>query len=45
MWIEVTPSWMYPIIIFLKDQVLLENKGEAHNLRQYYNFISQDDVL
>lgn len=29
MWIEDTFLWMQPIIVFLKDQLLLSNKEEA----------------
>lgn len=34
MWIEGTPIWMLSIIAFLKDQVLLDNKEEAHKFKK-----------
>ncbi|XP_022881077.1 uncharacterized protein LOC111398398 [Olea europaea var. sylvestris] len=46
MWVAGTPTWMQPIVAYLKDQVLSTNKHEAYKLRRrlaYFLFI--DDVL
>ncbi|XP_022874289.1 uncharacterized protein LOC111393127 [Olea europaea var. sylvestris] len=46
MWVVGTPTWMQPIIAYLKDQVLPANKHETYKLRRrpaYFFFI--DDVL
>ena len=32
--IKVGPSWMDPIVLFLKDDILLEEKGEADKVRR-----------
>ncbi|XP_022864755.1 uncharacterized protein LOC111384672 [Olea europaea var. sylvestris] len=46
MWVERTPTWMQPIITYLKDQVLPANKDEAYKLRRRSaHFLFIDDVL
>ena len=32
--IRVGPSWMDPIVLFLKEDVLPENKSEANKIRR-----------
>ena len=32
--IKVRPSWMDPIVLFLKDDILLEKKGEVNKVRR-----------
>ena len=32
--IRMGPSWMDPIVLFLKEDVLLENKSEADKVRR-----------
>lgn len=34
MWVEGTPTWIRPLISYLKDQILPENKEEAYKLRR-----------
>ncbi|XP_022877018.1 uncharacterized protein LOC111395264 [Olea europaea var. sylvestris] len=46
MWVGGTPTWMQPIIAYLKDQVLPTNKDEAYKLRRRSaHFLFIDDVL
>lgn len=42
MWTEGPLSWTQPIIVFLKDHTILENKEEANKLRRK---VAQDEVL
>ena len=32
--VRVGPSWMDPIVMFLKDNILFEEKSEAENIRR-----------
>ncbi|XP_022850205.1 uncharacterized protein LOC111372209 [Olea europaea var. sylvestris] len=44
--IERTPTWIQPIIAYLKDQVMPTNKDEAYKLRRSLgHFLFIDDVL
>lgn len=46
MWTEGPLSWMQPIIVFLKDHTILENKEEANKLRRKVaHYVLQDEVL
>ncbi|XP_022862560.1 uncharacterized protein LOC111382754 [Olea europaea var. sylvestris] len=45
-WIEGTPLWMQPIIVYLRDQLVPASKNKAKKLRRKaIHFIFQDDVL
>ena len=41
------PSWMDPIVLFLKEEVLLENKSEADKMRRKapWFWLSEDQKL
>lgn len=46
MWIEGTPLWTQSIMTFFKDQMLPEDKEEAHKLRcKAVHFVLQHEVL
>ncbi|XP_022874149.1 uncharacterized protein LOC111392970 [Olea europaea var. sylvestris] len=46
MWVTGTPTWMQPIVAYLKDQVLPSDKHEAYKLRRRSaHFLFIDDVL
>ncbi|XP_022846411.1 uncharacterized protein LOC111369165 [Olea europaea var. sylvestris] len=46
MWIVGTPTWMQPIVAYLKNQVLPANKQEAYKLRRRStHFLFIDDIL
>ena len=32
--VRVGPNWMDPMVVFLKDGILLEEKSEAENIRR-----------
>ncbi|XP_022848768.1 uncharacterized protein LOC111371087 [Olea europaea var. sylvestris] len=45
-WVDGIPTWMQPIIAYLKDQVLPTDKDEAYKLRRRStHFLFIDDVL
>ena len=45
--IRMGPSWMDPIVLFLKEDVLLENKSEADKVRRKtpWFWLSEDQKL
>ena len=45
--IKVGPSWMDPIVLFLKDDTLPEEKGEANKVRRKASrfWLSKDQKL
>ena len=45
--IRLGPSWMDPIVLFLKEEVLLENKSEADKMRRKapWFWLSEDQKL
>ena len=45
--IRVRPSWMDPIVLFLKDDILLEEKGEADKVQRKapWFWLSEDQKL
>ncbi|XP_022888989.1 uncharacterized protein LOC111404409 [Olea europaea var. sylvestris] len=46
MWVVGTPTWMQPIVAYLKDQILPTDKLEAYKLRRRStHFLFVDDVL
>ncbi|XP_022880896.1 uncharacterized protein LOC111398193 [Olea europaea var. sylvestris] len=46
MWVTGTPTWMQPIVAYLKHQVLPTNRHEAYKLkRRSAHFLFIDDVL
>lgn len=46
MWVEGMSTWIQPIISFLKDQVLSDNKKEAYKLRKMLaRFVFLDSIL
>ncbi|XP_022856950.1 uncharacterized protein LOC111378017 [Olea europaea var. sylvestris] len=46
MWVTGTPTWMQPIVAYLKDQVLPTDKHKAYKLRKRSaHFLFIDDVL
>ncbi|XP_022860798.1 uncharacterized protein LOC111381267 [Olea europaea var. sylvestris] len=46
LWIEGTPLWMQPIIVYLKEQTLPASRGETKKLRRRAtHFVLQEDTL
>lgn len=46
MWIDGTPSWMQPIIAFLKKQIVAASKANAQKLqKRAANFMLKDYIL
>ncbi|XP_022859989.1 uncharacterized protein LOC111380608 [Olea europaea var. sylvestris] len=46
MWVTGTPTWIQPIVAYLKDQVLPTDRHEAYKLRRRSaHFLFIDDVL
>ena len=43
--VRVGPSWMDPLVLFIKDDILLEEKTKADKIRRKASRLSEDQKL